>query len=332
MRAIVLAAGLGTRLRPYSDLLPKPMFPVLGVPTLAWSLAALRQAGVTDVVVNLHHLPDAITAWLGDGARLGLTAEYSREPAILGTGGAIAAAMRDRRDDGPFLVHNGDIFHDWDLSRLVSVGPLALAVTDRQDIDPSDRRVELDSSGHVTGIRGLPVSSQGRRVVFGGVSLLDRSMVTRLSAAMESTCARVQTQACLVADGLIPRLSEGEAVEAVEFPGFWYCDIGTVNSYLALNFKALGDVQGLLGRRGFEVPDEVEPGVHISRGATVGRGVRLRGPVFLADGARVDDLAVVGPDAVVSGRIARGAVVTRAVVMQGAIASSNVTGIVMKAG
>jgi NDP-sugar pyrophosphorylase family protein len=90
MKAMVLAAGLGTRMRPLTLLRAKPALPVLNRPLLHWTLERLARAGVSEVMINLHHLPDSVTDVVGDGKQFGLRVSYSRERTILGTAGAAA--------------------------------------------------------------------------------------------------------------------------------------------------------------------------------------------------------------------------------------------------
>src|SRR2546430_432207 len=92
MKAMILAAGLGTRLRPLSNSVPKPLLPVAGRPLIVWNLLLLRRYGITEVIINLHHLGDLIEKELGDGSRFGMRLAYSRESVILGTGGGINKA------------------------------------------------------------------------------------------------------------------------------------------------------------------------------------------------------------------------------------------------
>jgi len=118
MKAIVLAAGRGERLRPITDTLPKPLVQVAGKPLIAYHLEALARAGVRDVVINLSWLGDQIRAALGDGSRYGLRITYTDEgPVALETGGGIFNAIQLLRP-GPFLVVNGDTFTDIDLGAL----------------------------------------------------------------------------------------------------------------------------------------------------------------------------------------------------------------------
>src|SRR2546428_13391296 len=106
MKAMILAAGLGTRLRPLSTALTKPLLPVAGRPLIVWNLLLLRRYGITEVIINLHHLGDLIEKELGDGSRFGMRLAYSRESVILGTGGGIKQA-EGFFGGAPFMVLNG---------------------------------------------------------------------------------------------------------------------------------------------------------------------------------------------------------------------------------
>jgi len=118
MRAMVLAAGRGERMRPLTDTLPKPLVAVAGRPLIAWHLVALARAGVTEVVINLSWLGEQLRAALGDGARYGVRINWSEEgPVPLETGGGIFRAL-PLLGPGPFLVVNGDIWTDIDFGRL----------------------------------------------------------------------------------------------------------------------------------------------------------------------------------------------------------------------
>ena len=118
MKAIVLAAGRGERMRPLTDRIPKPLVPVAGKPLIAYHLEALARAGVRDIVINLSHLGAQIPAALGDGSRFGVRVQYSDEgPVPFETGGGIFNAL-PLLGPGPFIVVNGDIWTDFDFSAL----------------------------------------------------------------------------------------------------------------------------------------------------------------------------------------------------------------------
>ncbi len=120
MRAMILAAGRGERMRPLTDVLPKPLIPVAGKPLIAWHLERLARAGFRQVVINHAWLGTMLESVLGDGSAFGLEIVYSAETTALETAGGIAAALPWLGTE-PFLVINGDIWCDWDLRQAVSI-------------------------------------------------------------------------------------------------------------------------------------------------------------------------------------------------------------------
>lgn len=130
MRAMILAAGRGERMRPLTDTLPKPLLPVGGKPLIVWHIERLVRAGMSDILINHAWLGEQIEARLGDGRRYGARIAYSAEPQALETAGGIAQALEFFRNR-PFLVVNGDIWCDWDPAEALRQGP-RLESGDRQ--------------------------------------------------------------------------------------------------------------------------------------------------------------------------------------------------------
>ena len=122
MRAMILAAGRGERLRPLTERIPKPLIPIAGEPLIVHQLRWLHRAGIRDVVINLHRLGEAIERALGTGADLGVRIRYSHEPDLLDTGGGIKRAL-PRLAPEPFLVLNGDIWTNYPFRDLTEVRP-----------------------------------------------------------------------------------------------------------------------------------------------------------------------------------------------------------------
>jgi NDP-sugar pyrophosphorylase family protein len=152
MKAMVLAAGVGSRLRPLTDRTPKPLVAVGGRPMIETVLRRLRAAGVREVVVNTFHLADELENWLGDHADLGLRIAISREAQLLDTGGGLKQAAWFFDDGRPFFVHNADVLTDLDLGRLYAAhrngGALAtLAVRER----PASRLLLFDAHDQLCG-------------------------------------------------------------------------------------------------------------------------------------------------------------------------------------
>jgi MurNAc alpha-1-phosphate uridylyltransferase len=127
MRAMILAAGRGERMRPLTDARPKPLLDVGGRPLIEWHLQALARAGFREIVINLSWLGSQISAHLGDGARYGVSIRYSEEgPEPLETGGGIFRALQ-WLGSGPFVVVNGDVWTDYRFDRLPQLDAGALA-------------------------------------------------------------------------------------------------------------------------------------------------------------------------------------------------------------
>jgi len=184
VKAMVLAAGRGTRLRPLTDTVPKPMIPVAGRPLLEYVLRLLRRHGFDQVVINLHHLPEAITDTFGDGRSLGMAITYSHEPDLLGTAGAVRrmAAFFDE----PFLVYYADNLCNADLSALwrdhLCSGALATVGLQWMD-DPTQRGIlELRADGRLARIIEKPRADQlfDDYLVNAGVYGLDPAILSHI--------------------------------------------------------------------------------------------------------------------------------------------------------
>lgn len=117
MKAMILAAGIGTRLLPLTEKIPKPMIPINSEPLIVHQIRWLKRAGIQDIVVNVHHLADQIESCLGSGRHLGVRITLSRETQLLETGGGIANALRYLGDD-PFVVLNGDVWTNYQFRSL----------------------------------------------------------------------------------------------------------------------------------------------------------------------------------------------------------------------
>ncbi|MYD44178.1 MAG: nucleotidyltransferase family protein [Gammaproteobacteria bacterium] len=118
MKAMILAAGRGTRLRPLTEKIPKPMIPISSEPLIVHQLRWLKRAGIVDVVINLHHFADQIRGHLGSGRQFGVRISYSEEEALLETGGGIVNAL-ELLGDEEFVVLNGDIWTAYRFQRTV---------------------------------------------------------------------------------------------------------------------------------------------------------------------------------------------------------------------
>ena len=193
-QAGILCAGLGTRLRPFTDQAPKPMLPLLGVPMVEWNIRRFRQFGVTDFFINLHYLPEVLRDYLGDGSRLGVRLHYHLEPELLGTAGGIKC-FEDLLNDEFFLIY-GDIFSNFDygaMERAWRQRPGALGMqTMTQAADYADADVaELDAEGRVVAVHPKPhTSTYPNAYRMRGVFVLRREILNHVPTGTYSEIGR----------------------------------------------------------------------------------------------------------------------------------------------
>lgn len=159
MKAMLLAAGFGTRLRPITDSLPKCMVRVAGKPVLQWNIEFLRSQGIVDLVINLHRHPQAVVDYFQDGASLGVRLNYSYEPELMGTAGAVWAARRFFLQDR-FIVLYADNLINCNLKALLSLhlnnnSALTMALFRRQDVSTSGV-VQLNDQGKIVAFEEKP--------------------------------------------------------------------------------------------------------------------------------------------------------------------------------
>jgi NDP-sugar pyrophosphorylase family protein len=185
MKAIVLAAGVGTRLRPLTDSIPKPLLPVGGEPLLVHLLRWLQRHGLRHVAINLHHLPEMIQDTLGDGNDLGLQLTYSFEPQLLGTAGAVKKLAPFF--DETFVVVYGDLLLDADLSALLdyhrSRRALVTIGLKHTDDPPSQGMVACNSAGRVVRFVEKPAAwDDTQRTANAGVYIVEPEVLHQVPA------------------------------------------------------------------------------------------------------------------------------------------------------
>jgi NDP-sugar pyrophosphorylase family protein len=164
MKALVLSAGYGERLRPLTETIPKPLLEVGGRPLIHYPLLMLRHAGITEIAINVHHLASQIESALGRGDALGIRITYSPEPMLLGTGGPLAA-LNGFFGDEPFVMLNCDTIMGLDLPRMIGFhrerGAVAtFALRDGGDPDAYSR-IEIDRDGRIRRMRLLRGRTRG---------------------------------------------------------------------------------------------------------------------------------------------------------------------------
>ena len=227
MKAMVLAAGQGTRLRPLTDTKPKALVPVNGRPMIEYSLLLLRHYGIRDVVINLHHHGEQIENRLADGSQLGLQISYSIEPELLDTGGGLLKAKRFLQND-TFIVVNTDVLIDLHLDELLEFHQkqrAAATLVLRPDRD-ADRygSTDIDERDRICRFleTRMPTQSPGpiRKLMFTGVQVLEPKVFDYMDSETGAHKFSTTRQT-------YPRmLADGQPLYGFCFDGFWQ-DLGT---------------------------------------------------------------------------------------------------------
>ena len=214
-KGMILAAGLGTRLRPMTNTTPKPLIDIGGYPMIDYALAQMKWAGITHVVINLHHLGEQIQGHFKDGSDYGMHITYSIEEPILGTGGGIKK-VSDFFGDDPFVVMNGDIVSDLDLDYLIKAhhdeGGIATLVLrplgEHEMYTPifveEDRIVEFGSG----------------EMMYTGIQVIEPRALHLLPENVFSD---------IVADAYIPAIKSGEKITAFIHDGLWM-EMGSIEN------------------------------------------------------------------------------------------------------
>ncbi len=287
MQAMILAAGFGTRLQPYSLVRPKPLFPVLNRPLLLATIERLQAAGCRRIVVNRHHLGEQIAAAVAglDGV------ELQHEPAILGTGGSLAEAA-GRLADEPLLVSNGDIYHTIDFRQLYEEHVrqdhlVTMALHDCPRFNTVQTRGD-----RVTGFGTATATGTPGALAFTGVQVID----PRILVTMDE-----RRPLCII-EHYRSLIGAGTAINCHVFSDPQWTDIGTVEEYLRLH----GDL--LTGRTPLW-PELVHP---------PGDGVLIDAAAELHPACRIEPWACIG-----AARIETGTVIARTVIWDGAVVTDD---------
>jgi NDP-sugar pyrophosphorylase family protein len=221
MKAMVLAAGFGTRLRPLTDSKPKALVELAGRTLLEITLSRLRSFGIEEVIVNLHHFADMVAAYLQANRGFGMRVEISREDELLDTGGGLKKAgwffLEDR--DEPFLLHNVDVLSTVDFARMVeshrrNAALATLAVQQRE----STRQLLFDENGRLCGRQAADRREPARAqaFAFSGIHVISPGLLARMS----------ETGAFSVIDSYLRLARAGETIQAFRADDYYWRDLG----------------------------------------------------------------------------------------------------------
>ncbi|MGH2990677.1 MAG: sugar phosphate nucleotidyltransferase [Solirubrobacterales bacterium] len=305
---MVLAAGLGTRLRPLTHEMPKPLVPVLNRPIMAHVLELVGRHGFTDVIANLSYLPDQVREWFGDGSGYGVSLEWRFEEELLGTAGGVRN-VREFFGDETFLVMAADALTDIDLRALRAAhesndGIATLAV--KRVSDTSEYGVVVTGSdGRIQGFQEKPDPAEA-------LSDLASCMIYVLEPEIfDFFPDKPEVDFALE---VFPALLENDVPFYVHETDAYWNDVGSLDEFSQGNFDALAGAVAV--DHGAE---RVREGVYVAPDAALPDDADIEPPVLVGSGAEVEaDVALTGP--VVIGdrcRIGAGARIHRAVLLAG---------------
>jgi NDP-sugar pyrophosphorylase family protein len=300
MRAMILAAGFGTRLWPLTVDRTKPAVPFLNKPLIAYSVDYLRRFNITEMVVNLHHEGESVRRALGNGESLGVQIHYSEEAEILGTSGALDHARHWFMEE-TFVVMNGKVITDIDLAAALEThrarGALATLVLKENRKRERFSMVFLDSAGNIERFGAHPEPSapaeEAVPLMFTGIQIMEPEIFDLIPR----NCFSHSTT------DVYPRaISEGRVIAAHISNGEWY-ELSTLKRYLEISLEFLGrNGQNLICGAGTVIEEgaQVQDAVLWER-VQVGRGASLRlsivgDDVTIPQGAQIERSVVVRRD------------------------------------
>lgn len=303
---MILAAGLGTRLRPLTYVMPKPVAPVLNRPIILWIAELLAGHGFTEVVTNVSYMPETIRDVLADGSEIGLQVIYSEEPEPLGTAGGVGKVRDFLGETDSFLIISGDALTDIDLSRMreaheanVARGAIATLATKRVDDTTQFGVAITDDDGRVQGFQEKPDPAEALSDLANcGIYMFRREIFDHFPPPDHRSPAGDDDQPPGFVDwamDVFPSLLEQDVpFYAHEIDAYWN-DIGSVGEFVQGNLDALRgevglDPPGTEVSRGVYAGDgddldavKVKPPVLIGSDSHVGTGASLHGPVVVGD-------------------------------------------------
>jgi mannose-1-phosphate guanylyltransferase/phosphomannomutase len=291
VKAVVMAGGEGTRLRPLTSNQPKPMVPIVGKPCMEHILELLKVHGFEDVIVTVAFLPQAIRSYFGDGEALGLRVSYSVEESPLGTAGSVRLAA-DQLDE-TFLVISGDALCDVDLTKLVEFHRernAAVTIGLKSVENPLEFGIVVtDDDGKVERFLEKPTWSQVfSDTINTGIYVLEPEVLRHIPTDRPYDFSKE----------LFPLLLEmGRPLYGYVMDGYWQ-DIGNLDQYREANYDALD------GKLALNIPGiQLRGNIWLGEGAELDDLDQIEGPAYIGNNCRVAREAVVGPHTVLGSNV-----------------------------
>ena len=281
MKAMILAAGLGTRLEPLTKIRPKPLFPVLNRPLLGISIEQLRGMGATAIVINTHHLADQVEQFVW-GGEWGLQVEVRVEPDILGTGGGIKNCAGFFRDTPFFMVVNADVYHTFDLIPVIhyhreTENLATLVLCDY----PRLNQVGIDGEGRIVCVGEesiTPSTTATQLLTFTGIHIISPKLLEAMPSAGFFGIMEIYMELA----------SHGEAIRGYHMREGYWRDIGRVEDYMDLHRDLLGEKEESVIH-----PDAtLSENVHCEGFVCAGRGTHIGAGSVIKDSIIWDEVEI----------------------------------------
>jgi mannose-1-phosphate guanylyltransferase/phosphomannomutase len=308
MKAVLMAGGSGTRLRPLTCSLPKPMVPIVNRPIIGHIVELLKNYGVSDIIVTLHYLPTVIEGYLKDGAEYGVNVSYSiEEGAPLGTAGCVKNI--EGKLDGTFIVISGDSLTDFDLEKALKFHKekksKATIVLTRVTNPLEFGVVITDEEGKIERFLEKPTSSEVfSDTINTGLYILEPEVLQYLPANTEKDFSK----------DLFPQLLQNnEPMYGYIAEGYW-CDVGNLETYRTSNYDVLNKLVKV------NVPyEEKQPGIWMGDGVVVEPGAVLEAPCVIGNNCYIGKNAFISANSVIGDNVtvSEGASLKRPVLWNG---------------
>jgi mannose-1-phosphate guanylyltransferase/phosphomannomutase len=287
MKAVVMAGGEGSRLRPLTSRRPKPLAPIANKPVMEHIVDLLRRHGITEIIATLHYLADEVESYFGDGSAFGVSMQYVVEDTPLGTAGAVRLAS-DLIGNESFLIISGDALTDLDLKALIADharSGASATITLQRVTNPLEFGVVItDENRHIT--RFVEKPSWGEifsDTINTGIYVLEPEVLQYMTKGKAYDFSR----------DIFPRMLHEQKLISGYIASEYWTDIGNLQQYQQANYDALS------GKLHLEIPGvQTEPGVWMGEGCRIDPQARLIAPLVLGRNVVVEAGAIVGADTV----------------------------------
>jgi len=334
MKAVILCAGYGTRLKPLTNTVPKPMVKVMGIPVVEYTIGLLVNSGIKDIYINRHYLSEAFDdLCIPEGVNI----EFSYEPQILGTSGGILS-FKDKLKDDDFLVVNGDVIFNLDLDELIATHKKSKKIATMVLKNKEENLVTSVFKDDFSNVVSIGGNNEGvyQELMFSGIHVLSPEFFN----IVKST----EPPSCVIKDFYLPYLQSGGKVGAYvmeESKGCFWKEIGNLKQYLECNLWMINSVSELKLKGFYELfineywegiidgdsVTEVVEGIWLGDNVEIDPAATLIQPVFVGPGTKIQKGSVVGPNVIIDSNVTVGenSVVTESVLLEDALVKDYTT-------